>query len=56
MEKELYTAARPVEVDVNYAGFNVTSKLQLGGGSSCSSGSCSSGGCGTGAAGGSCNC
>lgn len=43
MEKDLYTQAQPVTVDVTYTGFAVSSSLQLGGGGSCSSG-CSSGG------------
>jgi len=54
VEKGLYAAAKPITVDVTYAGFTVASSLQLGGGGcSCSSG-CGSGGgddgsgCGTG--------
>ncbi len=46
MEKDLYTQAQPVTVDVTYTGFAVSSSLQLGGGS------CSSG-CGSGS---SCSC
>ncbi len=48
VEKELYAAAKPITVDVTYAGFTVASSLQLaGGGCGCSSG------CGTGGAAGS---
>ena len=43
MEKDLYTQAQPVTVDVTYTGFSVSSNLQLGGGGSCSS-SCGTGG------------
>lgn len=48
MEKALYTQAQPVTVDVTYTGFQVSSSLQLGGGS------CSTAGCGS--SGGSCAC
>jgi Fe-S cluster assembly iron-binding protein IscA len=50
MEKELYTAAKPITVDATYAGFAVTSSLQFaGGGCGCSSGCGGSGdsGCGS---------
>jgi hypothetical protein len=31
MDKELYGQAKPVRLDVTYAGFDVQSNLQLGG-------------------------
>jgi hypothetical protein len=40
MEKELYTKASPVTVDMSPMGFVVKSEMELGGGGSCSS--CSS--------------
>jgi len=44
IDKELMAKAQPVTVDLSYMGFQVTSSLELGGGScggSCSTGSCS---------------
>lgn len=43
VEKKLMSEAAPINIDVSYMGFQVTSSLPLGGGcgSSCDSGSCS---------------
>ena len=46
MEKDLYAAAKPVTVDATYAGFTVSSSLQLAGGG-CGCGSSGDAGCGS---------
>lgn len=46
MEKDLYTQAQPLSVDMTYMGFQIDSSLQMGGGSCSTAGGC----------GGSCSC
>lgn len=46
INKELLEEAKPVRIDLTYAGFTVDSELELGGGG-CGSGCGSGGGCGT---------
>ena len=43
VDKELMAQAAPIHIDLNYAGFTVSSSLQLGGSGGCGS-SCGSGG------------
>ena len=43
MESSLHAEAAPISIDMTYMGFQVSSAMQLGGGS-CSSGSCGTGG------------
>jgi Fe-S cluster assembly iron-binding protein IscA len=44
VDKDLMIKAQEITVDLTYMGFQVRSKLELGGGGSCGS-SCSSGSC-----------